>query len=167
MNYWITELLLSYLKGGCKELFPHPCHAHSLHIYHPQQHTENSSWRLGMGKGLIYSSTGARPDLRITLCYQRSLSTLPVTSDIVTYIYYTQVYLKSINTELFCWILLQFPRRQITFLLLARDTWVQLCSTTRALLTLLGTMRSWTHVCKIRLKRQSKSTGSVNEQMPH
>lgn len=42
------------------------------------------------------------PELRITLCYQKSLFSLPATSDILTYIYYTQVFLQSISTALLC-----------------------------------------------------------------
>lgn len=59
-------------------------------------HPEDWEWARDLFKIILV------PELRITLCYQKSLSTLPATSDIVTYIYYTQVYLKSINTELFC-----------------------------------------------------------------
>lgn len=124
-------------------------------------HPEDWEWARDLFKVILV------PKLRITLCYPKSLFALPATFDILTYIYYTRVYFKSINTELFCWILLQSPQWLITFLLLTRDTWVQLCSTTRALLTLLGTTRSWPYVCKIWQKRQSKSTGTVNEQMLH
>lgn len=59
-------------------------------------HPEDWEWAKDLFKVTLV------PELRITLGYQKSLFTLPAISDILTYIYYTQVYLKSMNTELFC-----------------------------------------------------------------
>lgn len=56
-------------------------------------HPEDWEWARDLFKVILL------PELRITLCYQKPLFTWPATSDILTYIYYTQVYLKSINTE--------------------------------------------------------------------
>lgn len=59
-------------------------------------HSKDWEWARDLFKVILV------PELRITLCYQKPLFTLPATLDILIYIYYTQVYLKSINTELFC-----------------------------------------------------------------
>jgi len=85
----VTELLSCLISIVSKGFFLHPCDPHSLYIYYLYYssilriYPEDWKWGSDLFKVTLV------PKLRITLCYQESLFTLPATFYRLTYISHT------------------------------------------------------------------------------